>query len=343
MNTTGAESGSTGLPSPEATGSKSTDPIPRRGLPPLSSLYWVPLALASFVIYRQVRGALRRLVRWYMSRSSEEATRWRVLDAAGLARPLRLPVVMTTGPRWNTHAIIASVGPLPVRAHISVDRAVADASAQSWTLVVNRFPDLHTVTRLSSRDDRPSTEVHEVLVDDGQYNVILRYYDWTDQVELPPLCVDGEPLVIGLPVSSDTNEFYGSLGDRLRPAYAVLHYYVTVLLRLRPWLPEGLVFRELAPVGNPDTTFCFDAVWKGERLELRADPRLLDTHIVRYTIYGIDSFPTQSGRVTRRVHLTAPSSRNGFVLVRLHRRRDGHEEVPIANLFTIGRNTEHAT
>ena len=312
----------------------------RGALPPVGALLWVPLAAMSFLAYRVVRGALRTWVGWRRRRGGPASAEWQVLCGDELDRPMVLPVLMTTGPRWNTHAVIASSRRLEVAERVAVDTRIADRASGCWTLVINRLPHMHTVAHLSSAHPRPADGWLEIPIQPGEYTVVLRYYQCREELVLPPLRVDGEVVRRAQPLPADTNDFYRTLGRRLRPGYAVLHYYVTVLLRLRSWLPEGWVFGELAPVGNPETTFRFDAVWAGERLEYTVSPELLSTHLVLYTIYGLDSFPTDWGRVEQPVFRSAPVRRHGFVLVRIQDRVGADHDVAIDEMFQLKRTSD---
>ena len=89
----------------------STNPLQVLGI----DLLWeLPLALLSFGFYRANRLLISRLYRRFQSRLGSRATRWRLLNRTTLAMPISLPVLMTTGPRWNTHALIGTLGPLNV-------------------------------------------------------------------------------------------------------------------------------------------------------------------------------------------------------------------------------------
>ena len=44
-----------------------------------------------------------------------QATTWRTLDGPAVSRPFNLLALMTSAPRWNTHALIALAGPLHIQ------------------------------------------------------------------------------------------------------------------------------------------------------------------------------------------------------------------------------------
>ena len=101
-------------------------------------LLWdVPLAGASFAFNKVTRLLLRSIAGIQVFRSSARAPQWRVLSAELLNRPLALPLIMTSAPRWNTHAIVATVGSLRVHRSLAVHTSVADSSAACWSMVVS--------------------------------------------------------------------------------------------------------------------------------------------------------------------------------------------------------------
>jgi hypothetical protein len=81
----------------------------------------LPLALASFLFYRSTRFVMRRLTVLNSRLNRRRAHEWNLLSAETLQLPLALPAIMTAGPRWNPHAIIAGAGPFSVKQSVSVD------------------------------------------------------------------------------------------------------------------------------------------------------------------------------------------------------------------------------
>jgi hypothetical protein len=264
---------------------------------------------------------VRAITRRHLARHADQATRWRVLSAASLIRPMTLPVVMTSAPRWNTHAIVANVGPLRVTRSLAIHRSVADTSAASWTIVAYAYPGHRTVARLGSADGRGDDAWQDLPLDPGRYSLILRYYHWRDDVRMPAVKIDGEEIVGEIAVPTDVNAFYADLWKRRRLLYRLLHSYVFTLVRLRKWLPASFVRGELLPVGNPDTEFYYDVVWPGARCRVSADPEVLLRHDVFYTLYGRDSFPLAWEHITEAEHTTAAAREKGVVLLRVQGKR----------------------
>ncbi len=288
----------------------------------LALLWEVPLGLASFAFNKGVRGLLRRLANRHYSRREGEARSWRAMSAETLRKRIALPLVMTSAPRWNTHAVVATAGPIPVRESLEVDAAAAGRSARTWVVVVYTFPAFRTVARVDAKGPGP------VRLGPGRYWLGLRYYHWSADLELPAVSADGTPAVPALPLSPDVNDFYDDLRDRGGWFYLGLHYYVYVLLRWRDWLPRSFVEREFLPVGNPDTGFRYGALGRGEALSLELRPELLDAADVYLTLYNRASFPVFWGPVATTEYVTAPCAKPCSYLLRVQKKPEGAAEVP---------------
>ncbi len=290
-------------------------------------MYWwlwlpieLPLAGLSFAFYRGARFVLRRVYNLYFVLFKARATRWRVTGASLLQNPLALPVIMTTGPRWNTPAITASVGPLAVRESLAIYVRLAQKSADAWTIVVYSFPDHRTVATLNPPAEPLPSDWQTIVLPPGRYTLILRYYHWHATVELPAVTVDGAASVPVCLVPADNNAFLRQLAGRCNLFYLGLHAYVYPMLRLRRWLPSGFVQREFLPVGNPETAFLYGALPRGRALECRFDDTLWAGHDVYLTCYNRCSFPVLWYHLTEQQHTTPPAPDDGFYLFRLHRK-----------------------
>ncbi len=284
------------------------------------SLVWeLPLAIGSRLALVIVRFFLRRLARIHYRRAGSEAVAWRLLDEQLLQRRFALPVVMTEGPRWNTHAIIGRVGPLSVRNGIEVQVSQAEASASSWTIVVYSFPDHRTIAALGPEDGLPDKQWATVSLPGGRYSLILRYYDPTPAATLPAVRADGHSAVASTPVPSNTNAFYEHLSQRRNILYAMLHYHAFVALKYRSWLPRRLVERVYLPVGNPETLFHYGALQPRDSLHLEISQRVLDSWDAYITVYDIASFPVTWQRIESTDFQLEPFRQRCTFLIRLHR------------------------
>ena len=300
----------------------------------LSPVLEIPLAIASLLFYRLMRSLMRPLIVLNARRNPSRTRQWSVLSGESLNNKLVLPGIMTTGPRWNTHAIIAAAGPFDILRSIAFDTEAALGSAESWTIVVYTFPDQRTAGHIGSRDAPFADRWVERNLPEGRYTLALRYYRWAVEPRLPALQVDGAPVVPELRVTTDNNAFYAELGHRRGTYYRWLHYYVFTMLRFRHRLPRPFVERELLPMGNPETQFRYGILYCGERLRVDATPDLLADHDVYVTVYTRDSFPSYWGQVKPTTYTTPPVTEDSFYLVRINSRRPG-SPAPIGERLLI--------
>ena len=283
-----------------------------------SILWELWLATLSFVFFKTVKFVMRRLTSVYYVVAKNQAFRWKFASAEVLKMPGALPMIMTMGARWNTHAIVANAGPIAITQSLRVNVAAMERSAQVWTLVVCTFPDFQTVTTISSLDAPFGGASAEISLSPRKYWIALRYYRWSESVELPALIVDGVEVIHSAHVPSDLDGFYHTLARRSSLFYLCLHYYVFVLLRYRRYFPSSFVEREFLPMANPETQFYFGVLQNGERLSMQLDPSLLISYEVYLTIYNLASFPVAWFQVTNREFATPQSSADCSYLVRIH-------------------------
>ncbi len=295
-----------------------------------SILWELWLATLSFVFFKSVKFLIRRLLSVYYVVAKSQAFQCKFISAQLLKMPGALPMIMTTGPRWNTHAIVVTAGPIVLKQSLTVHVAAAERSARVWTLVVCTFPGYQTVTTIGSLNAPFGGPSAEIPLSPGKYWIALRYYHWSESVELPALTVDGVEVIHSTRVPSDLNDFYYTLAGRSNLFYLCLHYYVFVLLRYRRYFPAAFVEREFLPLPNPETHFYFGALQTGERLSMQLDPSLLISYDIYLTIYNRASFPVVWFQVTNREFATAESIANCVYLVRIHNKgpvqRDFHRE-----------------
>jgi hypothetical protein len=284
------------------------------------ALWEVPLAVLSWLFSVLARLVSRGLIVGDAIMHRGQPLRWQLLSAEAIRKPLRLPVVMTIAPRWNPHAVIATIGPLRARHSIGVDaRAVADPVG-TWTIVAYRFPLNRIVGSLSSRDVRSDDRALILGVEPGTYTLALRYYHSSSKTELPAVVADNIVVAPTERVPDDLNDrLYQDLPARMSWFYQALHYYVYTMLRLRRYLPRAFIDRELLPVGNPETYFSYGHLPAGRLLHVRVTELLLTSHDVYLTIYGRDSFPLHWQQIVAAEHTSDSFDRDAFYVVRVHR------------------------
>jgi len=291
-------------------------------------LWEFPLALASFLFHGLIKNFMRVVLMLHDARSGKEAEKWIVLSQDDmLARPGALPLIMTTAPRWNTHAILATLSPIAVSKFVEIETSSADRSAASWTIVVCTYAGRQTVTSIGSLSPVPANGKARIELVAGKYWLGLRYYERRGEVELPAVSADGQLVAAAQSIFIGTNDFYRDLFKRSSFFYLALHYYVFVLLRYRSFFPENFVRREFLPMGNPETQFVFGALRRNEQLLIRVEPQAFADWNVLLTVYNLASFPIQSE------HLRTPEFRviaaaDCAYLFRVNRRSDREKNFP---------------
>jgi len=291
----------------------------------LSLLWELPLGVVSFLFNKTVKAIMRGLLRSHENRRRGQDCRWQPVSTEFLSKPFALPLVMTAGPRWNTHALIATLAPVRVNKVLEIDAGAADRSARTWTVVVCTHPDRRTVTSVGSLLSPFPDDKARIDLPAGTYWLGLRYYHWNRNAELPAVRADGQEVAKSTTIPEDVNGFYRVLTQRSSFFYVALHYYVFVLLLRRRWFRASFVEREFLPLSNPETEFYFDALRKGEALQLHIAPEALDRWDVLLTVYDKSSFPTDSVQVKQPHYEFVASEGDRTCLIRVLRRVPGQE------------------
>jgi hypothetical protein len=278
----------------------------------------IALAPLSFVFYRVTRLGMQRLVQLHDRAHPAQTATWRTLDGPAVSKAFNLLALMTSAPRWNTHALIALGGPLRAQHVISIRTATAVKSAEAWTIVVHAEPAHRIVASIGSLDATSNEPWRTIELPPGTYRLALRYYRWSESAELPAVDIDGVPAIPALAVPADNNDFYDDLARRSSVLYLFLHSYVCTLLRHRRWFPRSFVEGEYLPAGNPQTTFHYGFLQAGTSLVIELDAGLLLTHDVYFTAYNRASFPVLWYPLSESRHTTPAFPAAGSYLIRVH-------------------------
>jgi Family of unknown function (DUF6208) len=281
----------------------------------LSSLFTIPLACASFAFFHTVKWLLHRLRRGRDRK--QDVLKWHTISEV-LARPLALPYIMVTGPRWNPHALISRVGPFQVERGLQIKVDTARQSAQTWTLIINRAADLHP-SMVINASDVPQDEVwYEQSLASGRYLAVLRYYEWSATPRLPEMLIDHKQQILERAVSPDENTYLNGLRNKDGIWYVCLHYYVLEMLRLRQYLPASFARREYLPVGNPETIFDYGDLRRGQCVAITSGRCIPAGQRLYLTIYNRSSFPVFWSEVRSLPYRTLPVEDTSSYLWRLH-------------------------
>lgn len=247
-------------------------------------------ALLSFGLFRTLRFALGRIKRAYLARHPEGARQWQIFSREFVEKPLVVPLLLTSAPRWNPHAVIGSLGPFLVKDTISVDARDARTSGE-WFFAVYSHPRHEAVGSLSHLNDGGEDWIELKVPKAGYYSIGARYYRPRSSITFPVVRADGLETTAAAVTTPEVNLFYANLWKRENALHRAMAYYMRVLLRCRNLVPDRWVFREFIPVGNPETRFAFGTCRQGERLLWDIEPDILDRFDIYLTLYSRGSFP----------------------------------------------------
>ena len=253
----------------------------------------------------------------YLTINKEKSSQWRVLSQETLDSPLNLPVLMTKGPRWNTHAIIGTLGPFSVDKSISIDIESANNSAKSWIAVVYSFPGYKTVTSIKSAQIDSTNKWYSLELESGKYSLGLRYYNRFDNINLLAIKVDDRELVAPESVPANINDFYHDLIKAKNWFYSSLHYYVFTIIKLRNWLPESLVRKEYLPVGAPDTFFTYNYLDRKQTLQIEFASEIINNFDIYFNFYDRSSLPLSWCQINEEKYLLNSQNNQGYYLLRI--------------------------
>jgi hypothetical protein len=282
------------------------------------ALIWeIFLALLSFLFYKVMKLTIGNLFTLYLTIDRSKASQWRILSQQVIDSPLSLPVLMTKGPRWNTHAVIGTLGPFTVQESLGIDLVSARTSSRSWIVVVYSFPGYQTITSLASHQTNSEAQWHVIKLKPGKYSLGVRYYQRQDSLTFPAIQIDNNDFVASTSIASNVNDFYHSLIARKNWFYSSLHYYVYVILKLRKWLPESFVRGEFLPVGAPATSFVYNYLDKEQALQLDFSSESIEKCDIYFTLYERASFPITWCQIDRERYYLPASKFCGFYLLRI--------------------------
>jgi hypothetical protein len=280
-------------------------------------LWEIPLALLSFLFNKIMKLAIGNLFTIYLALNKKKADQWRVLSAKMINAPLILPVLMTKGPRWNTHAVIGTLGPFRVEQAIAINLATANKSARSWIAVVYSFPGYQTITSIESEEIADQTDWYTLKLAPGKYSLGVRYYNRADTVNFPAIKLDDELFVNAFNVPADINNYYHNLINAKNWFYSSLHYYIFTILKLRNYLPQSFIRNEYLPVGAPATHFAYNYLDSQQALAIETQAEIIEQFDLYFTLYDRSSLPLTWCVITEPKYVLPSQGRKGYYLLRI--------------------------
>ncbi|WP_414588372.1 DUF6208 family protein [Scytonema sp. PCC 10023] len=286
-------------------------------------LWEIPRAFLSLIFFKIVRLLIRTLVNINANINKKTVFRWLVYSDEMLRKPLILPSILVTGPRWNPHAIAAGAGPFDVRESLAIEVKSCLDSAQSWTIGIYTFPQAKAIKHISSYDSNLQEQWHQLKLNPGKYTLGIRYYHWSDKVDLPALDVDSHIIINTQSINSqDVNNYFNRLIERDNIFYQCLNNYVFTLLVCQKWLPKEWVRKEYLPVGDTNNEFLYGVIYKACSLNLQTNSSLMNNYDIYLTIYNRSSFPVIWYQIKEEKHTSPVVEQDGFYLVRLRPKLD---------------------
>ena len=285
----------------------------------MNKIWWlweIPLALLSFGFNKVMKFIIGNLFTVYLALNKKKASQWRVLSQKMINAPLILPVLMTKGPRWNTHAVIGTLGPFKVTEAIALNVATANKSSGSWIAVVYSFPGYKTITSIES-EQIDSTTWHTVKLPPGRYSLGVRYYHRADNISYPAIKVDDNLFVESFAVPQNINSYYDNLIEAKNWFYSSLHYYIFTILKLSNYLPESFVRKEYLPVGAPATYFAYNYLDSQQTLQIKIEPKIIEQFDIYFTLYDRSSLPLSWCIITEPKYVLPGQNTPGYFLLRI--------------------------
>ncbi|AUC59717.1 hypothetical protein AA637_00540 [Cyanobacterium sp. HL-69] len=252
----------------------------------------------------------------YLKVNQKKANQWRVIDNQLVSSAINMGVLMTKAPRWNTHAIIGTLGPFMVENDLSLEVASANNSAKSWFAIFYSFPNYDTIDTIASKVDNQE-QWQSIKLKKGKYTIGLRYYNYGEKLTLPAVRIDGKEFTPTKKIPNDSNGFYKTIIQKKNWYFLAIHYYIYTVLKLKIYLPDSFVKYEFLPVGAIDTKFYYDALDKGEILTIEVDQNTLNKYDIYITIYDRTSLPIQWFQLKDLTEKTKPVTNKGYYLIRV--------------------------
>lgn len=285
----------------------------------LSAIWNLGLGALSWVWSELIRRFLRWALNQRLKKKPELARSWRTISKEMIQQPGAMASLLTTAPRWNPHAVIATTGPISVQKEISIDREVCHASAGEWTVVVCRFGD-HQVVETFHHSNAKTDQAQSLRLPAGDYQLFLRYYHRKDSARFPSIYSDGQKVCSEIEVDPDTQQFYPDLIRRDKWFYRTLNFYVFPALKYLRHLTPEWVDRRYLPLGNPETQFLYGYFEKNEELCLEVDSEILNQNFIYITLYNRSSLPWVWEEITETKWKSGKTDFQGFYLVRVNAR-----------------------
>jgi hypothetical protein len=242
----------------------------------------------SRTLNRAFGGYLR--MSFQLLRHHQHALKWK-LYSERVSRFMGIPYVMLNAPRWNTHALIASIGPVEIKERLILDLAPVGLACRSWTLVLYKQPANEAALILSPFSIDPSGQYP---VEKGNYVILLRCYEVQYPFTLPGALIDIAGQVSERILPEKPAYYPAEVFNKSGRFYTLMHYYLHYAFAHPGLLEDKQLKKEYLPVGNPNTFFKFGYLPGNVRIQITTDARLRERALVYLTCFNRSSFPVLS-------------------------------------------------
>jgi hypothetical protein len=241
--------------------------------------------------------ATRVLMLWLVRRHSKRALhagaqhKWRTIGEQ-LERPGYLLMMCVVAPRWNCHALLASISPMWIEKSLTLELAGFGLQADSWSVIL--YDD-----SLKMREWIGSATTSAMTVTwhlaPASYTLSLRYYADGDDIEVPTVVIDDRVRVVGGRIAGEAPRYkrhLDNIRNRGSPYFRLLHYYIFYYLSRQEkgtaWLRQ-----QFLPMENPDTVWHYGHLAIGEKLQIRFDEAHQRAYNIYVCFYNWASFPVE--------------------------------------------------
>lgn len=223
----------------------------------------------------------------------DRVAEWKLLNDE-IDKPLALPYFMVSAPRWNTHAIIATSGPLKLSGPVTFQPERLHQCAKVWCLVVYQAKGREVKAIVSSTDAASKQAEVVFTLDSAIYVVSLRLYKTAEEVVFPCVISESRVLLNEKTVASKASfeKLEKSVFHKHSYFYRLLN--ISALFNLATSNDEEKIVKNYLPVGSPETLYIFSMLKGKGTLTVNVPESLKGKCFVFLTVYNGSSFPVLS-------------------------------------------------
>jgi hypothetical protein len=269
---------------------------------------------------------------YQLLRRQKSSASWQLLTER-LELPFALPYIMLNAPRWNTHALIATIGPIRIKGQLKIDTAGLSQAGKSVTLVLYRQPSNESILLELSPDRSPIS----LDLEPANYLLTCRVYEPHFPLKLPAVWLDEEAVPIPRRELTSKPDYYPpEIWNQKGGWYRFWHFHL--LHRFRQLsVPSAKLQKAYLPVGNPQTVFLFGYLPANHSLNITVPDSLQDRCLVYLTCYNDSSFPFFSALVPLAANYQTPMlTEEGSWLLRVIPLGEGLWEEEVRQAVRIG-------